>query len=144
MEENYKDTRIIENLPIKIEKNTIIQNFCFEIGGHFGGYQKYEYKIKKGEKILSYIEEGEEIFITFPLETTIKDEKFNEKTIEIIKYFHEDFGENHDIIDGEWYEFKAKLSNGQKLKSSGYNYFPHTYNQFKEYLSILFKYEKYI
>ena len=127
------DKRELKNSPIEIEGNAIVESFKFEIGGHFRNYQKYEYKIKKGKKILAYSEEGE-IFVEYPLITNIEDEKFNENIIEIIKYFHEELGTNPNVIDGEWYEFKAKLSNGQKLKSSGYNYFPRTYNIFIEYL----------
>ena len=139
MEKNYKDTRILENSPIEIEGNAIVESFKFEIGGFVGSTEVFEYRIKYGEKILTYKEKffkGEE---RIKETITIKNEKFNENIIEMIKYFHEDFGENPYIHDGEWYKFKAKLSNGQKLKSSGYNYFPRTYNQFKEYLGILFK-----
>ena len=137
--EQYIAKRELQNSPIEIKENTTIESFKFEIGGFVGSTEVFEYRIKYGEKILTYKEKffnGEEIY----KETiTIKNEKFNENIIEMIKYFHEDFGENPYICDGEWYKFKAKLSNGQKLKSSGYNYFPRTYNQFKEYLGILFK-----
>ena len=133
------DKRELKNSPIEIEENTTIESFKFEFGGFVCTVDEFEYKIKYGKKILTYKEKffnGEE---RIKETITIKNEKFNENIIEMIKYFHEDFGENPNIHDGEWYKFKAKLSNGQKLKSSGYNYFPRTYNQFKEYLGILFK-----
>ena len=135
-EETYTDTRVLvlENSPIDIEANTIIEYFKFEIGGHFDSYQKFEFEIKQDKKILTYEEknfEGEEIV---KKTITIKNDFFNGCAIDMIKYFHEELGSNPTVHDGQWFEFKARLSNGQKLKSSGYNYFPLTYHQFVKFL----------
>ena len=138
-QDENNDKRELQNLPIEIEKNTTIESFKFEFGGFVATVEEFEYKIKYGEKILTYKEKDYKGGEIYKETITINNEFFNECAIEIIKYFHEDFGENPYICDGEWYKFKAKLSNGQKLKSRGYNYFPRTYNQFKEYLGILFK-----
>lgn len=38
------------------------------------------------------------------------------------------------VCNIELFQFKATLSNGQKLKSFGYNYFPYTYRELILYL----------
>ena len=124
----------LENDPIELEPNLTIKSFKFERGGYFGNYQVFEYKALKRGNFLSYKEEGKRKFTLLPAKVKINDEKFDEYAIGMIKYFHEDFGTNPDVIDGEWYAFKATLSNGQKLKSGGYNYFPFTYIKFIYYL----------
>ena len=132
--EEYKDERELENIPVELEPDVTIKSFKFERGGYFGNYQVFEYKSLKKGKFLSYREEGDDELSLLPAKVKILDEKFEENTLGIIKYFNEEFGTNPNILDGEWYEFKATLSNGQKLKSHGYNYFPYTYYKLIAYL----------
>ena len=124
----------LENDPIELEQNLTIKSFKFERGGFGGNYQVFEYKSTKKGKILTYIEKGEYKPSVTPAKVKIDDENFDKYALGMIKYFHEDFGTNLDVCDGEWYDFKATLSNGQKLKSKGYNYFPYTYTIFIHYL----------
>ena len=124
----------LENDPIELEPNLTIKSFKFERGGFGGNYQVFEYKSTKKSKILTYNEKGEYKPSIIPAKVKIDDENFDKYALGMIKYFHEDFGTNPDVCDGEWYEFKATLSNGQKLKSQGYNYFPFTYIKFITYL----------
>ena len=135
MEEMEKySSHELENAPIELEPNLTIKSFKFERGGYVGNYQLFEYKLSKKGKILTYTEKGKYEPAVEPAKVKIVDEKFDEYALGMIKYFHEDFGERPGVCDGEWYEFKATLSNGQKLKSSGYNYFPYTYIKFIYYL----------
>ncbi|MBR5555698.1 hypothetical protein IKU74_06790 [bacterium] len=147
-----EDERILENEPIELEPNLTIKSFEFIRGGY--PYVPYVYKYKstkKHGKILEYnnreFERMESIAISIedevislkpPLKISITDENFDEYALGMIKYFHEDFGVNPNVRDGEWYEFKATLSNGQKIKSRGYNWFPATYIKFIAYLDHIF------
>ncbi len=124
----------LENDPIELEPNLTIKSFKFERGGYGGNYKRFEYKSNKKGKILTYIEEGEYEPSIAPAKVRIDDENFDKYALGMIKYFHEDFGTNEEVCDGEWYEFKATLSNGKKLKSHGYNYFPFNYVKFITYL----------
>jgi hypothetical protein len=108
----------------------------------------YKYKsTKKNGKILIYNNEILEklpqidinidnisITIKPPFKRTVTDNNFDKNIIGMIKYFSKDFDVNPNVCDGEWFEFKATLSNGQKIKSKGYNYFPKTYDKFIAYL----------
>lgn len=129
-----EDERTVENDPIELEPNLTIKSFKFERGGFGGNYQVFEYKSTKKGKILTYNEKGEYEPSVVPAKVKIDDENFDKYALGMIKYFHEDFGTNPDVCDGEWYAFKATLSNGQKLKSHGDNYFPFTYVKFITYL----------
>lgn len=144
--DNYD--RILKNLPIDIESNVTVKSFKFIRGGYPIDHDIYEFKsTKKYGKTLSYNKKGIEnilpiefplddrtITINAPFKKKITDKNFDEHTLGMIKYFHEDFGLNPNVMDGEWYDFKATLSNGQKLISSGCNYFPYTYWKFVAYL----------
>ena len=143
-----EDERNIENDPIELDPNLTIKSFKFIRGGYPYVPNIYEYKsTKKYGKILEYNNrdlerirpinipiEDKIITIKPPIKIRITDEKFDKYALGMIKYFYQDFGVNHNVIDGEWYEFNATLSNGQKLKSHGYNYFPFTYDKFILYL----------
>ena len=124
----------LENDPIELEPNLTIKSFKFERDGYGGNYQLFEYKSNKKGKFLTYTEKGKYKTSVIPAKVKIDDEKFDEYALGMIKYFHEDFGTQPGVCDGEWYRFKATLSNGQKLKSHGYNYFPDTYIKFITYL----------
>ena len=147
------DERNIENLPLEFEPELTIISFEFVRGGYPYVPDIYKYKsTKKHGKVLEYnnkhleridpIEipiDNKTITIKPPLKIKIPDDNFDKYVLGMIKYFHEDFGENPNVCDGEWYEFKATLSNGQKLKSHGYNYFPYTYNKFVTFLEHYWK-----
>ena len=151
----YHDECILENEPIKLDPNLTIKSFKFVRGGYPDVPDIYEYKsTKKNGKVLYYnnrnLKDIDSIDIHFPTEDisiTVKapfkikimDEHFDKYALEMIKYFHEDLGTNPNVCDGEWYEFSATLSNGQKLKSTGYNYFPFTYYKFVAYLGHYWK-----
>lgn len=131
---NY-DERILDNVPIEIPFPVKVKSFKFERGGHFGNYKVFKYKItKKYGRKLSYDEKGEYEYKIPSSEIIIESKEFDRKLKDLIKYFNKDFGLNTHICDGEWFEFKATLTNGEKLKASGYNYFPKTYNTLIEFL----------
>ncbi len=131
------DNRLIKNSPIDLPNNVTIKSFKFKRGGFFGNTQIFEYKTLKNKNILTYNEKG--CFAVNPKYTPVvtTSVNFDKQVLKMIKYFHEKFGTNPYICDGEWYEFRATLSNGQKLKSEGYNYFPKTYYRFIDYLEQL-------
>lgn len=153
MDEIEEGERTIENDPIELEPNLTIKSFKFIRGGYPYVPDIYEYKsTKKNGKILEYnnrllekIEpinipiEDKSITIKPPFKIRITDENFDKYALGMIKFFYQDFGINPYVLDGEWYEFKATLSNGQKLKSHGYNYFPYTYDKFVAYLEHYWK-----
>ena len=129
----YPDLTVLDNIPLDIEPNVEIKSFKFERGGHFGNYQLYEYRRTKTKRILKYSEEGNKRYFFLPFKAELPAD-FDKTAMGMIKYFTRDFGVNPDVCDGEWFSFKATLSNGQKIKSEGYNWFPETYSQFIIYL----------
>jgi hypothetical protein len=139
--EYVEDERILEITPVKIEPNTTIKSFKFTRGGRFSQTTTVEYKSLKNEKIL-YFKNFTSDHNLSPKSGKIKitDKNFEKYTQEMISYFHKNLGTNPNILDGEWYEFSATLSNGQKLKSQGYNFFPENYNKFIAYLEYLIEY----
>ena len=129
------DNRIFKNSPIQLEQGVTIKSFKLERGGYFGNYLVFKYRTKKNIKNLSFSDDCKNDLPEFESEDIIiKDEDFDKNIIELVKYFNKDFGVNPLVCDGEWFEFRATLSNGQKLKSSGYNYFPYTYYELILYL----------
>lgn len=120
--------------PLEPEPNITIKSFKFARGGAGGNFQLFEYKSNKKGNILTHTEEGDCEPSVEPAKVKIGDEKFNEYALGMIKYFHEDAGEAPGFCGGEWYDFKATLSDGKKLKSCGYNYFPFGYNKFIAFL----------
>ena len=139
--ESAEDERVLETTPIGIEHNTTIKSFKFTRGGHFTQPEEIKYKSLKNEKVL-YFKNFTSDHNLEPKsgEIKISNKKFEKYTQGIISYFYKNLGSNPNIIDGEWYEFNATLSNGQKLKSQGYNFFPETYHKFIAYLEYLIEY----
>lgn len=132
------ETNELENEPIKLEPNLTMKSFKFECGGYMG-CDIFEYKSLKKGNFLTYNEKGCGSLDIKPSKIKIEDAKFDEFALGMIKYFYKDLGTDTDICDGEWFEFRATLSNGQKLKSTGYNYFPFTYYKFVAYLGHYWK-----
>ena len=134
---------ILNNIPIEIEPNVTVKSFKFTCRDYPYSFESIEYKSTKNGKILSYDIEYSEGFeqkdITVPISKVITDSKFDENVLGMIKYFNKDFdsGENPYIMDGEWFEFNAKLSNGNILKAKGHNNLPFNFYKFVGYMYYL-------
>lgn len=137
--EKSVDNRVIENIPIDLPKDLTIKTFKFERDGFFENCLTFVYKAFKNKKVLSYNEWGGYEYHMFPCEIELSDTNFDKYVLGMIKYFYKDLGNNPHVLDGEGYTFSATLSNGQKLKSKGYNYFPPTYDKLITYLEYLIK-----
>lgn len=124
---------------------TNIKSFKLIRGGYGYPLQIYEYKnTKKHGEILCYTEEAYGFSPQrLPVKIEIKDSlKFRKKMFILLDEFKlNDYGVNDKICDGEWFEFKANFSDGENLKSRGYNNFPETYFALIKYLDKLLEFQ---
>ena len=128
--------------PIKLGPKVTIKSFKFIRGDFPESLETYEYKsTKRYGKVLTYDtntrEKLKEVGVSVPFSRKIVDNKFDDYALKMIKYINKDFGDNLALSDGEWFEFSAKLSDGQNLRARGFNYLPVTYYRFIEYLIYL-------
>lgn len=119
-------------------ENSYIELIEFVRGGYSYPTQIYTYNHYKTKCKFHYSEHvAYGCSIVLP-EKTIGIEKykyFETKILSLIKNWrYSDYKVNFGILDGEWWEFKIKFSNGKTYTTRGYNNFPENYKQLINYL----------
>ncbi len=120
-------------------ENSYIESIEFVRGGYSYPTQVYKYNHYKTKYKLYYSEHEAYGFPQILPDKTIEFENyksFETRILSIIKdWRYVDYKTNFGVMDGEWWEFKIKFSDGKVCTTRGYNNFPENYEQLVNYLN---------